>query len=206
MNTVGEGIETEESFEQMAFAGCEIAQGFWISRPLPLADFIEFIGSGQRWPCNVAGLLYQAQMDHIQWRHDLVDLYYRIKNGSTNANHELGGRDMPRISNHHACKLGEWYEGTGRAYANMAEYADLEEPHRRFHEVGARLLRGALESDFDNCKLILRELSCLSTEIMNCLHSLEEAIHHMPLLTAGNTGVARTRIHNDDCNEVRIER
>lgn len=178
MHTVGEGIETEASFEQMAFAGCEIAQGYWISRPLPLPDFLEFIGSRQHWPCNVAGLLYQAQMDHIQWRHDLIDLYYRIKNGTVETESELGADLLPRVSDHHSCKLGKWYEGAGRIYADMSEFSDIDTPHKHFHEIGARLLKMALDSDFENCKATLKELSTLSTTVLGCLHNLEDAIQH----------------------------
>ncbi|MGL5091701.1 MAG: EAL domain-containing response regulator [Aeromonas sobria] len=36
LKTVAEGIESEEDWQQLALLGCELAQGYYISRPLPL--------------------------------------------------------------------------------------------------------------------------------------------------------------------------
>lgn len=40
LKTVAEGVETEEDWKQLALLGCELAQGYYISRPLPV-DQIE---------------------------------------------------------------------------------------------------------------------------------------------------------------------
>lgn len=40
LKTVAEGVETEEDWRQLALLGCELAQGYYISRPLPV-DQIE---------------------------------------------------------------------------------------------------------------------------------------------------------------------
>ncbi|MBF0561450.1 MAG: EAL domain-containing protein [Alphaproteobacteria bacterium] len=176
LHTVGEGIETENLFEDMAFVGCDTVQGFWLSHPLGLSDFIDFVDSGQRWLPNVTGVLYRAQMDHIQWRHDLVDLYYRIKKGLFDVRHDLNRDLMPHISDHHACKLGKWYTGVGSAYAMLDEYSTLDELHKKFHETGAQLLQLALRKDFEACYATLRDFSSLSSEIIKCLNNLEERI------------------------------
>lgn len=42
---VAEGVETEEQASYLASLGCDILQGYLISKPLPLADFIEFAHS-----------------------------------------------------------------------------------------------------------------------------------------------------------------
>ncbi len=39
MKTIAEGVESEEVYKLLADIGCDIAQGFVISRPLPAADF-----------------------------------------------------------------------------------------------------------------------------------------------------------------------
>ncbi|MBF0093144.1 MAG: EAL domain-containing protein [Alphaproteobacteria bacterium] len=188
MHTVGEGVETETAFRDMAFAGCEITQGYWISRPLPLADFLEFVALGHRWPTNVAGVLFQAQMDHIQWRHDLVDLYHGIADGVAAGSAEVTADLTRKISDHHACRLGMWCDGNARAYASLREFTALEAPHRRFHEIGARLIEKAVRHDTGECKDLLHEFSQLSTDILNCLHSLEDVIHRSSRAAAGGKG------------------
>ncbi len=34
-----EGVETEEQIEILKQAGCEEAQGYWFSKPLPMEDY-----------------------------------------------------------------------------------------------------------------------------------------------------------------------
>ena len=41
--TVAEGVETEDQFKTLRSLGCELAQGYLISRPLPPAAFIAFV-------------------------------------------------------------------------------------------------------------------------------------------------------------------
>ena len=48
MKTIAEGVENEEVYRLLADVGCDIAQGFAISRPLPAADF-------ERWYVQHAG-------------------------------------------------------------------------------------------------------------------------------------------------------
>ena len=39
ITTVAEGIETLEQLEFLQEIGCEVAQGFYFSRPIPLEEF-----------------------------------------------------------------------------------------------------------------------------------------------------------------------
>lgn len=44
MTTLAEGVETEEQYNELVSEGCIEAQGFWISKPLPLPDVSRFMG------------------------------------------------------------------------------------------------------------------------------------------------------------------
>jgi EAL domain-containing protein (putative c-di-GMP-specific phosphodiesterase class I) len=48
LHVVAEGIETEEQLSSLQFAGCEFAQGFLISRPVPAAELTAFLLAGTR--------------------------------------------------------------------------------------------------------------------------------------------------------------
>jgi len=42
MHTVAEGVETQAIWDKLKALGCEIAQGYFIARPMPVEAFIEF--------------------------------------------------------------------------------------------------------------------------------------------------------------------
>jgi EAL domain-containing protein (putative c-di-GMP-specific phosphodiesterase class I) len=49
LETVAEGIETQEVLDIIKQAGCDIAQGYFISKPLYADDFLKFLEAGD-WP------------------------------------------------------------------------------------------------------------------------------------------------------------
>ncbi|SMQ66475.1 EAL domain, c-di-GMP-specific phosphodiesterase class I (or its enzymatically inactive variant) [Pseudidiomarina planktonica] len=44
LKTVAEGVEDEKTLELLRELGCDCAQGYFISKPLPEADFLSFLG------------------------------------------------------------------------------------------------------------------------------------------------------------------
>ncbi len=47
MKTIAEGVETPEQFNFLKEAGCDIVQGYWISKPLPLDELCQFVKESQ---------------------------------------------------------------------------------------------------------------------------------------------------------------
>ena len=45
LETVAEGVETDEAALQLAALGCDVVQGYAISRPLPAADLTAWLRS-----------------------------------------------------------------------------------------------------------------------------------------------------------------
>jgi len=43
MQTIAEGVESREHVTQLVELGCDIAQGYLYSKPLPAADFSEWL-------------------------------------------------------------------------------------------------------------------------------------------------------------------
>jgi EAL domain-containing protein (putative c-di-GMP-specific phosphodiesterase class I) len=43
LTVTAEGVETDVQLEELRRLGCDYAQGFWFSRPLPADDFVRFI-------------------------------------------------------------------------------------------------------------------------------------------------------------------
>jgi EAL domain-containing protein (putative c-di-GMP-specific phosphodiesterase class I) len=44
LTVVAEGVASQASWHAARAAGCDIAQGFWLGRPLPAERFVEWLG------------------------------------------------------------------------------------------------------------------------------------------------------------------
>ena len=47
MTTVAEGGETQEQLDFLGALGCDVMQGFYISRPLPVAQLTALLGEAR---------------------------------------------------------------------------------------------------------------------------------------------------------------
>lgn len=173
LEVVAEGVETEETYLALQNAGCKIAQGYHFSKPLPLLEFIKFLAAGTHWPALPIGLVHMAQMDHIQWRKQVVDCACAISAGKNDGQHIQKKSDM----NPRECRLGKWYYSAGRKFEQIEAYQLLEEPHLRLHELGAEIIQTAFQENSKD-KLIpkIQELTSLSTQVLNLLQQLESEI------------------------------
>ena len=139
LDIVAEGIETEDCYQHLLGSGCTKGQGYWISRPVPLDEFIDFTKLGKNWSGELIGLAYQAQLDHIKWRKALIDGLYYIssrKGGNTQL------RGTPELDPR-KCSLGKWFYSLGETFTKEEWYGQLEESHTLLHHTGANLLESA---------------------------------------------------------------
>ena len=59
MKVVAEGVEDEDQLNFLNSQGCDIAQGYFISRPMPVAIFLVWL---RKWP---QGAYYEDQSDNV---------------------------------------------------------------------------------------------------------------------------------------------
>lgn len=52
LNIMAEGIESASEFGDLIKLGCQEAQGYWISPPLPVSEFVNFTLNNPRWGCR----------------------------------------------------------------------------------------------------------------------------------------------------------
>jgi EAL domain-containing protein (putative c-di-GMP-specific phosphodiesterase class I) len=48
LNVIAEGIETEDQLQLLIDSGCDYAQGYYFSKPLPADDFIDLLDNSQK--------------------------------------------------------------------------------------------------------------------------------------------------------------
>ncbi|SHF76661.1 EAL domain, c-di-GMP-specific phosphodiesterase class I (or its enzymatically inactive variant) [Marinomonas polaris DSM 16579] len=67
MDSIAEGVENPDIIGYLMGIGCEHVQGYYISRPLALSSFIEFINEKHVWSTFLHGYIYKAMIDYIEW-------------------------------------------------------------------------------------------------------------------------------------------
>ena len=50
LKVVAEGVETSEALDKLALLGCDMAQGFYISPPMPPEKFLEWLATSSWCP------------------------------------------------------------------------------------------------------------------------------------------------------------
>ena len=172
ISVVAEGVETNEQYHHLLEAGCTKVQGFWISKPLPLDQFISFVEADIRWSGIPIGLIHMAIIDHVQWRKELVSELVKTASLRLDAPHRKYLKTPPLSCKE--CRLGQWYYGIGQMFQHLEVFQSLEKPHCEFHEIGQMLVNlvsdGAVMEDLTP---YLRDLSEKSAEVLGVLHALE---------------------------------
>lgn len=80
---VAEGMESDLQYQTLLESGCTKVQGYWLSRPLSLSDFIE---QDLRRSGLPIGSIHMAFVDHIQRRKRLTSDIVRIAANPQHAN------------------------------------------------------------------------------------------------------------------------
>ena len=130
LRTVVEGIESAEVYGTLLHYGCDEGQGYWLSPPLAIDDYLALLDSGRVWPASPVGMLRMAQLTHTWQLKLLIDLIidHLERSGPT-----AGLPDALHVG-HHDCALGRWFYGTGQSLAGDPDFDALEAPHRALHD------------------------------------------------------------------------
>jgi EAL domain-containing protein (putative c-di-GMP-specific phosphodiesterase class I) len=165
LEVVAEGVETEQAYLRLQSEGCTEAQGYWMSRPIPLDAYVEFLAAGHRWPAEPLGLIHMALLDHLAWRKALTNVVLLRPRSPA----------PPVAMDPRKCRLGQWYYGLGRSYAGRPSFDAVEPAHERLHALGAKLLDRATTGGAGSAEVLrlMRELSAESVNIMAALQELE---------------------------------
>lgn len=172
INVIAEGVETDAQYQHLLSAGCTKVQGFWIGQGLSLDKFIQFLQKDIRWSGVPVGLIHMANLDHMQWRVQLLDEVVKASVLPADSIHRKAMKVPPLSCKE--CRLGLWYYGAGQAFAERASFQRIEQPHQKFHEIAQRLLREVSEgASTEAITPLMRDLSETSLEVMRELHALE---------------------------------
>ncbi|MEE8393946.1 MAG: EAL domain-containing protein, partial [Rhodospirillales bacterium] len=108
IKTIAEGVETEAAYNFLMASGCNEAQGYWISRPMPREEFIQLCESKPVWPSSSLGILYNnAWVNHISYTRQVLDAAYTLSLTDPDEWDQLPEMDLSHSPA--KCRLGQWY-------------------------------------------------------------------------------------------------
>jgi diguanylate cyclase (GGDEF)-like protein/PAS domain S-box-containing protein len=135
---IAEGVETLEHGDVLLQLGCQLAQGYGVSRPMPAAQFAQWT---RQW--NDAGVwknrraittaiadlpLLTATRSHKVWMDALVKHL------------DDGDASVPLSMNSRTCGFGQWYHGGGSArYGHLPSFQSIGPLHEHVHTLANEL-------------------------------------------------------------------
>lgn len=141
--TVGEGVETKAVHEYLMCYGCDSAQGYYYSKPLPLTDFLVFLSKrNYSWMGAPLGLVHLAQQDHMDWRRDLIREALIMFSVQEEYLKQQAYERLPNLDRR-KCLLGKWYAGMGKEYQAMETIYQIGIEHEHVHETAKLLVHAA---------------------------------------------------------------
>jgi len=140
---IAEGVEEIKQGEFLIRMGCDVAQGYVVSRPMPSDQVVAWLNN-YRPPATWMNLepmrrddlpLLYATVEHSAWVEKTL-LYVR------QASAKLPEQD------HHECHFGHWLTSYGiKNYADHPAYHTLNQLHHDIHRIGNQLMQTAKSSD-----------------------------------------------------------
>lgn len=177
---VAEGVELAEQGVVLMRLGCEQAQGYGIARPMPGSEAAAWC---RRWRPDASWALWAdtqwelsdfpllvAQYDHLRW---IKAVLATLDGGPVRL-------DADELEDHHACRLGHWYDTHGqRRYGALPAYRELAPVHAEVHRVGRALVAAANAGDRAGAATLALELLALKDRVLEMLARLQqEVLHH----------------------------
>jgi EAL domain-containing protein (putative c-di-GMP-specific phosphodiesterase class I) len=178
METVAEGIETEAIYNALLHSGCREGQGYWMSRPLPLLDYLVLLRSGRTWPCSHAGLLRAVLMSHVIELRRVMDWVYSAKVATS-------AEAMPNFEPMSARRrraFASWYEQQAPVLGGNPVFESMLQPSAMLDEtyeaIQARVAQGAGPAEIAQQ---LAKLAHYSVVVIGDLVRLESELLHNEL-------------------------
>jgi len=124
MTSIAEGVESEAIYNFLVASGCEQAQGFWISKPLPVEEYLAFLGESNVYQGSQIGRVHQAIMNIVQFRKSLVDAAFCNSIASDSVLEAVTEPEVRLLSED--SRFGIWYYGGGQVLRGVVEFDALE--------------------------------------------------------------------------------
>ena len=163
-NIIAEGVENIEQGQILLQLGCEVAQGYFIARPMPAKDIVNWINTWQvdlLWT-NISQIsrddiyFLHAKIEHSSWIKKIISF---LTNNSFTAEEQ----------NHTECRSAQWlYAEDIKKYENKCDFKSIKDTHFTIHEQANKLIH-LKKSGLSISEKDIEILKDLSKQLMNLL-------------------------------------
>ncbi len=174
---IAEGVESNAHGVMLLRLGCDMAQGFGISKPL-LAELV--LDWAKKWQPDPNWLRWAD----TQW--DISDFPLFI----AHSDHFAGMNKLATYIKHYTpeqppfdlhaynhCRLGEWFYSIGQhKYHHLKSYQALEQPHQATHSLAKKMLQLCLEGKPEDASQLIPELDNMRNQVLTILNQLQQEI------------------------------
>lgn len=158
MNSIAEGVENETTLKYLMGIGCEHAQGYYISKPLYISSFIEFISSKPVWNTTNDGHIYMAIIDYTDWVRKVASSLYieneNIRLTQFEAEKTPAGKLLSEIA----------------ASVDIALYKELYDLHKKSFEMAEVMLNAKGSEDMELLDRLLPDFFKICRTVSGLLH------------------------------------
>jgi uncharacterized phage infection (PIP) family protein YhgE len=106
-----------------------------------------------------------VKLDHIVWKSDIYSVI-----------HGLSDKSADDFSDHASCRLGKWYQSTGRTeFGSSSAFRNIEKPHGDVHKSGMKALEYLAAGNMDEVMASIIRMEASSNEVIRCLDELAQA-------------------------------
>ncbi|MEY4509691.1 MAG: hypothetical protein RLZZ450_1813 [Pseudomonadota bacterium] len=174
MEAVAEGIETEPIYRALMHSGCREGQGYWMSRPLPLEDYLALVKSGRTWPASHAGLLRSVLMSHVVELRRVMDWVYSARTMGPAPSTPDTVQQLTPLGERRRIAFSAWYEGAGQALRGQPAFESMRVPNEILNETYAAIqAEAARDTSPEELAPLLKKLSHYAVVLIGDLLRLE---------------------------------
>ncbi|MDR3591942.1 MAG: methyl-accepting chemotaxis protein [Negativicutes bacterium] len=120
--------------------------------------------SGMKLRFSPPEILDLAKTDHLIWK---ARIHYMLRG--------LMKLDAANVENHHACRLGKWYDTVGKeTFGRERAFSELDEVHAAFHRRCAEAIRKYQSNDLSGAQNLLPGIAADSSKVMDILDRLKK--------------------------------
>ncbi len=137
MTSIAEGVESIDQYNILIATGCEEAQGFYISKPIPLDQFIQLVKQDPSFPSSQIGCVHQAIFNVLRYRKSLLDISICSALGSGSVAPSIADTHLSQSD--HGFRAAQWYYGIGQLLNYHESFRAVEAPLTRLNDMGSAL-------------------------------------------------------------------